>query len=139
MKEREKEIEREASQAKEKEKERDMRDTLKKLVDEKSRRTGQLSAIRAPVDEIHAEYHLAGEDETGPGSSDSGSDMDSDLELGDDDIPVTGFAVVSNKRNVDFHELFPIPEGDYLIEGGWFNLITCPESFFFLMSLFFFD
>lgn len=34
-----------------------------------------------------------------------------------DDIPVTGFAVASNKRNADFHELFPnIPEGDYLIE-----------------------
>lgn len=36
-----------------------------------------------------------------------------------DDIPVTGFAVASNKRNADFHELFPnIPEGDYLIEGA---------------------
>ncbi|KZV62799.1 hypothetical protein PENSPDRAFT_758451 [Peniophora sp. CONT] len=33
------------------------------------------------------------------------------------DIPVTGFAVASNKRNYDFHELFPsVPEGDYLIE-----------------------
>ena len=81
-----------------------------------------------------SEYHLAGGDETRPeyysgldGSSDSGSDLDSDLELGDDDIPVTGFAVASNKRNADFHELFPtIPEGDYLIEGGWFVLITCP-------------
>ncbi|EPQ60214.1 GRAM-domain-containing protein [Gloeophyllum trabeum ATCC 11539] len=52
---------------------------------------------------------------------DSGSDEDlSDEEsddLGDDDIPVTGFAVASNKRNADFHELFPtIPEGDYLID-----------------------
>ena len=35
-----------------------------------------------------------------------------------EDMPVTGFAVASNKRNADFHELFPsIPEGDYLIEG----------------------
>jgi hypothetical protein len=43
-----------------------------------------------------------------------------DLELTEDDIPVTGFAVASNKRNADFHELFPnIPEGDYLIEGEW--------------------
>lgn len=34
-----------------------------------------------------------------------------------DDIPVTGFAVASNKRNADFHDLFPnVPEGDYLIE-----------------------
>jgi hypothetical protein len=39
-------------------------------------------------------------------------------ELNDGDIPVTGFAVASNKRNADFHELFrTIPEGDYLIEG----------------------
>lgn len=76
-----------------------------------------------------SEYYAAGGDETRPeyysgldgGSSDSGSDLDSDLELGDDDIPVTGFAVASNKRNADFHELFPtVPEGDYLIEGGWF-------------------
>ncbi|KAF9469635.1 hypothetical protein BDZ94DRAFT_1150785 [Collybia nuda] len=55
------------------------------------------------------------------GSSDddgSGSDDDlMDLDLGEDDIPVTGFAVASNKRNADFHELFPsVPEGDYLIE-----------------------
>lgn len=39
-------------------------------------------------------------------------------ELNDGDIPVTGFAVASNKRNADFHDLFrTIPEGDYLIEG----------------------
>jgi hypothetical protein len=45
------------------------------------------------------------------------SDDETDIEL-DDNIPVTGFAVASNKRNADFHELFPsIPEGDYLIEG----------------------
>lgn len=38
-------------------------------------------------------------------------------ELNDGDMPVTGFAVASNKRNADFHELFrTIPEGDYLIE-----------------------
>ena len=55
---------------------------------------------------------------------DSSSDDDSDssgalsgLDIGED-IPVTGFAVASHKRNADFHELFPnIPEGDYLIEG----------------------
>ena len=41
-----------------------------------------------------------------------------DLDLGEEDMPVTGFAVASNKRNADFHELFPsVPEGDYLIEG----------------------
>uniref|UniRef100_A0A8H8CQ57 Uncharacterized protein n=1 Tax=Psilocybe cubensis TaxID=181762 RepID=A0A8H8CQ57_PSICU len=50
--------------------------------------------------------------------SDSGSVDSSDLDIGEEDIPVTGFAVASNKRNADFHELFPgVPEGDYLIEG----------------------
>ncbi|TFK89835.1 hypothetical protein K466DRAFT_574562 [Polyporus arcularius HHB13444] len=45
------------------------------------------------------------------------SDESDDLDLDPDDIPVTGFAVASNKRNQDFHELFPsVPEGDYLIE-----------------------
>lgn len=35
-------------------------------------------------------------------------------------IPVHGFAVASNKRNLEFHALFPeIDEGDYLIEGGF--------------------
>ncbi|KAJ7229185.1 hypothetical protein GGX14DRAFT_417014 [Mycena pura] len=51
--------------------------------------------------------------------SESGDDNGSGLEdlLGEEDIPVTGFAVASNKRNADFHELFSgIPEGDYLIE-----------------------
>jgi len=33
-------------------------------------------------------------------------------------LPVTGFAVASNKRNLEFHALFgQIDEGDYLIEG----------------------
>ncbi len=56
----------------------------------------------------------------GDDSSDGeGSDSSSDsLGIGEEDIPVTGFAVASNKRNADFHELFPtVPEGDYLIEG----------------------
>ena len=47
------------------------------------------------------------------------SDEDDDLDLDADDIPVTGFAVASARRNVEFHEMFPnIPEGDYLIEGA---------------------
>jgi hypothetical protein len=42
-------------------------------------------------------------------------ESDSDL---DDSLPVTGFAVASNRRNADFHALFPtVDEGDYLIEG----------------------
>ncbi|KDR85867.1 hypothetical protein GALMADRAFT_218933 [Galerina marginata CBS 339.88] len=50
-------------------------------------------------------------------SDESGSGDSSDLDIGEEDIPVTGFAVASNKRNADFHELFPtVPEGDYLIE-----------------------
>uniref|UniRef100_A0A0W0G337 VASt domain-containing protein n=1 Tax=Moniliophthora roreri TaxID=221103 RepID=A0A0W0G337_MONRR len=33
------------------------------------------------------------------------------------ELPVTGFAVASSRRNAEFHELFSgIPEGDYLIE-----------------------
>ncbi|KAH9926399.1 uncharacterized protein B0H18DRAFT_876366 [Fomitopsis serialis] len=57
-------------------------------------------------------YHSGDDDLLG-----GGSDMDDDLDLDADDIPVTGFAVASNKRNQDFHELFPtVPEGDYLIE-----------------------
>ncbi|THV00736.1 GRAM-domain-containing protein [Dendrothele bispora CBS 962.96] len=55
--------------------------------------------------------------------SDEDSDEDDDddgvesLDLAMDDIPVTGFAVASSRRNADFHELFPsIPAGDYLIE-----------------------
>lgn len=47
----------------------------------------------------------------------SGLEDDDDLDLDPDDIPVTGFAVASARRNQDFHELFPtVPEGDYLIE-----------------------
>jgi hypothetical protein len=59
----------------------------------------------------------------GEGGSQSGSDDDDDeLDL-HNDIPVTGFAVASNKRNADFHDLFSnIPDGDYLIEGGFFYL-----------------
>jgi hypothetical protein len=66
------------------------------------------------------------EHEAGSVSSADGDDAEDDdseddellAELNDGDIPVTGFAVASNKRNADFHELFrTIPEGDYLIEG----------------------
>ncbi|KAJ8453815.1 hypothetical protein ONZ45_g19558 [Pleurotus djamor] len=61
-----------------------------------------------------AEYSGLGEDSSDDDSDSEGID---DLDIGEDDIPVTGFAVASNKRNADFHELFPtIPDGDYLIE-----------------------
>lgn len=67
------------------------------------------------------EYYSGLEEGSSGEEDDSGSEDDlMDLDLGEDDIPVTGFAVASNKRNADFHELFPnIPEGDYLIEGAW--------------------
>lgn len=64
--------------------------------------------------------HYSGLEESSGEDSDESEDDLMDLDLGEDDIPVTGFAVASNKRNADFHELFPtIPEGDYLIEGSF--------------------
>lgn len=55
--------------------------------------------------------------QTDSSESTGGSESDDELDLNEENIPVTGFAVASNKRNADFHELFPnIPEGDYLIE-----------------------
>ncbi|KAG8935730.1 hypothetical protein FRC02_006778 [Tulasnella sp. 418] len=52
------------------------------------------------------------------GGSEAADDSDSDgLSFADEDIPITGFAVASSKRNTDFHDLFPdVPAGDYLIE-----------------------
>ena len=47
------------------------------------------------------------------------SDSQDGMSFDDHDIPITGFAVASSKRNMDFHEVFPdVPEGDYLIEGA---------------------
>ncbi|KIM38146.1 hypothetical protein M413DRAFT_30292 [Hebeloma cylindrosporum] len=67
---------------------------------------------------VRAEY-FSGLDLLDDGSSDEDGDGDGSgsEDMDDEDIPVTGFAVASNKRNADFHELFPtVPEGDYLIE-----------------------
>lgn len=55
---------------------------------------------------------------------DSGEESDYDsgdaLSFNDDEIPITGFAVATMKRNQDFHELFPqVPSDDYLIDGMW--------------------
>jgi hypothetical protein len=62
---------------------------------------------------------------------DAGSDaleFDDDEEDEDEDdhseyetgLPVTGFAVASNRRNAEFHSMFPsVDEGDYLIEGEY--------------------
>ena len=69
----------------------------------------QVSLSRSDVSDRH--YQTESSD-----SNDDGSESDDELEA---EIPVTGFAVASNKRNTDFHELFPsVPEGDYLIEGA---------------------
>ena len=67
------------------------------------------------------------EDGSGAHDGDEGAyDEDYDDEDDDDDtdsdrdshLPVTGFAVASNKRQADFHAMFPsVDEGDYLIEG----------------------
>ena len=47
-------------------------------------------------------------------------DFDSDGSDLDGSLPVTGFAVASHRRQVEFHAMFPsIDEGDYLIEGEW--------------------
>ncbi|KAH9948214.1 hypothetical protein B0H21DRAFT_707938 [Amylocystis lapponica] len=65
----------------------------------------------------YAHSDLSDRDSFHSGQEIGSSSEDDDLGLDPDDIPVTGFAVASNKRNQDFHELFPtIPEGDYLIE-----------------------
>lgn len=73
------------------------------------------SSSKLSVNNYHTDYS----DADSGSDSDSGSELDDVLQdLAADNIPVTGFAVASSKRNADFHELFPeIPEGDYLIEG----------------------
>ncbi len=83
------------------------------------RRTSSAS-YKARSRQSSGAYAPNGDDANGSGDfqSDMDSDSDDDLGLNVDDIPVTGFAVASNKRNAEFHENFPwIPEGDYLIEG----------------------
>ncbi|KAK0213034.1 hypothetical protein DFS33DRAFT_1393172 [Desarmillaria ectypa] len=91
----------------------------------KSKRSSTASPRRKSTSvhsDINSEYpdDQAGlEDETEDEDEDDSDELDPlmDLDLGSSDIPVTGFAVASSRRNADFHELFPtIPEGDYLIE-----------------------
>jgi hypothetical protein len=69
---------------------------------------------RPRVRSISSQGSHAGTEES---TFDDEDDSDDELDL-DDDIPVTGFAVASTRRNIEFHEMFPtVPEGDYLIEG----------------------
>lgn len=47
---------------------------------------------------------------------------DDESDLGED-LSVLGYAVASNRRNSDFHALFPtVDEGDYLIDGEFIKL-----------------
>ncbi|KAF8684680.1 hypothetical protein RHS04_01234 [Rhizoctonia solani] len=53
----------------------------------------------------------------GESSESDGYDSEDALSFSPGEIPITGFAVASSKRNADFHDLFPdVPESDYLIE-----------------------
>jgi hypothetical protein len=70
-------------------------------------------------------YYSGLEDSSADGSgNESGDDSGIGLDdRGEDELPVTGFAVASNKRNAEFHVLFPdIPEEDYLIDGAHTSL-----------------
>jgi hypothetical protein len=63
------------------------------------------------------EYESPGSDSSSEDRSEDDDELDIDL---GEDMPVTGFAVASSKRNADFHDLFKnIPEGDYLIDGAY--------------------
>ena len=58
------------------------------------------------------------------------SDSGGAFEFGDEDIPITRFAVAPMTRNQRFHELFPtIPVADYLIDGVYFHPLFV-ECFF---------
>lgn len=76
--------------------------------------------------------------EGGDVGSDAALDFDDEDEDDEEDedsdfeglLPVTGFAVASNRRNVEFHSMFPaVDEGDYLIEGGSANQAVEQSSY----------
>ena len=70
-------------------------------------------------------FHSGMDGQDGLSGSSDDELLENDLDLDPDDIPVTGFAVASNRRNQEFHEMFSnIPEGDYLIE------CACSRFFF---------
>lgn len=80
----------------------------------RSRRTSDATSFE-PDGSRPDYYNGLGNESSDEDETDTESDS---LGIGEEDIPVTGFAVASNKRNADFHDLFPtVPEGDYLIEG----------------------
>lgn len=75
--------------------------------------------IQRAVSAGRSPYLLSTQDydsDDGYGSEDDSENLSEDE--GIDHLPVTGFAVASNRRNAEFHGLFPtVDEGDYLIEG----------------------
>lgn len=96
---------------------------------ERRTRTASASANSVGQTDEYAQNNGLGSASTEYHSDDDESDLLSDeLDL-NDDIPVTGFAVASSKRNADFHELFPsVPDGDYLIEGMTVVQLLLPEA-----------
>lgn len=65
--------------------------------------------------------HPGGDEDAYDEDGDEDDDDDTESE-GDEHLPVTGFAVASNKRQADFHAMFSdVDEGDYLIEGEQTN------------------
>jgi hypothetical protein len=76
-------------------------------------------SLSAKLQEHESDYVSSVDGHDDEVDDDDSEDDDLLAGLNDGDMPVTGFAVASNKRNADFHELFKtIPEGDYLIEGA---------------------
>ncbi|BEJ10935.1 hypothetical protein CspHIS471_0103570 [Cutaneotrichosporon sp. HIS471] len=79
----------------------------------------QVGSVQRAVSTGRSPYLLSTQDydsDDGYGSEDDSENLSEDD--GIDHLPVTGFAVASNRRNAEFHGLFPtVDEGDYLIEG----------------------
>ncbi|KAL7418770.1 hypothetical protein Q5752_006453 [Cryptotrichosporon argae] len=68
------------------------------------------------VDDASVSVGGGDEDDDGYDDEDDSEDDASDSD-GIDSLPVTGFAVASNRRNAEFHQMFPaVDDGDYLID-----------------------
>lgn len=77
-----------------------------------SKRNPYLKSSHRPDGDAGSDAALEFDDEDEEDEDDDESDLEGLL-------PVTGFAVASNRRNVEFHSMFPaVDEGDYLIEGA---------------------
>lgn len=102
------------------------------IADDRSSRLSDQESDTTEDDSSDDEHHR----HRRSGTAYSDDDDESDAEVGTlrssvsrMSLPVTGFAVASNKRNQEFHALFhQIDEGDYLIEGKSETLVrarTC--------------